>query len=324
MKKSKILYSIFMLLILFSCKNDNEQSIQLQVAINPLSYTDVVFISVKDTVLVSTYSGRISKRIKEQENEEVLVQLNDEIYSLQYSSQQNSIIASTLKSGLLFIDVSTGKIKKQLKIKKGAWINSIFLSNDENYLFGFDIKGNNHIWDLNDNFKKLNFTNELPKSYIRYIDELGIMYYQTKGKYVKWNPNDKKIEKEFKINGKLVDIGDNGDLLLLNFNEFQKFSSRTDSVVFKRKHPYYIYKYQNGDTVHDPYQLKLTDALFSRDNIFTSSLDQSIRVWNKIDGTLVDEWYLHNATISALDISQNQEQMVSVDLKGVIKFWDLK
>jgi len=323
MKNSRKLLSILVLFIMLGCEKNNK-NIQQLVAINPLSYTDVAFSSIKDTVFVSTYSGRISKRIKEQDKEELLIQLKDEVYSLQYSDKQNLVIASTLKSGILFIDVHTGEIKKNLQIKKDTWLNSIFLSKDDNYLIGFDTKGNNHIWDLNNDYKKLDFKKELPNSFIRYVDKLGAFYYQTQGKYIKWNPTDKRIEKEYKISGKLVDINDNGDFLLLNFNEFRMFNSKADSLEFKNKHPYYIYKYSNGDTVHDPYQLKLTAARFTMDKIYTSSLDQSIRVWNKIDGTLIDEWYLHNATISDIDISKNQKQLVSVDLKGEIRFWDLK
>lgn len=324
MKNSRILLSILALFIMLSCEKNNQKSNQQLVAINPLSYTDVAFSSIKDTVFVATYSGRISKRIKEQDKEELLIQLNDEVYSLQYSDKQNIIIASTLKSGILFIDAFTGKIKKSLQIKKDAWLNSIFLSIDENYLIGFDTKGNNHIWDLSNDYKKLDFSKELPNSFIRYVDKSGAFYYQTQGKYIKWNPIKKKIEEEYKINGKLVDVSNNGDLLLLNFNEFGMYNSKADSLVFKNKHPYYIYKFSNGDTVHDPYQLKLTAARFTMDKIYTSSLDQSIRVWDKIDGSLIDEWYLHNATISDIDIAKNQKQMVSVDLKGEIKFWDLK
>lgn len=321
--KNKTYYcGLLILSILLSCSKIDKKVNQQLIAINPISYTDVTYCSKKDTVLVSTYSGRISKRIKGHSREELVIKLRDEIYSIQYLKKQNMIIASTLNSGILFIDISTGKIKKELKIEKNAWINSIFLSYDETYLIGFDVKGNNHIWNLSKGYEKLKLTKELSNSYIRFADKSGFLYFQTQDKYIKWDPIVKKIENEFKISGRLVDVNENGDLLSLNFNEFEAFSSKADSVLFKKKHPYYIYKLQNGDTVHDPYQLKLTDARFGMEKIYTSGLDQSIRVWSKINGKLLDEWYEHNATISALDITQ--EQMVSVDLKGGIKFWNLK
>ena len=251
MKNSSILYLIFILFILSSC--NNRDSSQQLIAINSLSYTSVVYNSIKDTVLVSTYSGRIAKRIRNKNKEEVLIQLDDEVYCLQYSYGRKVVMASTLKSGIIFIDVFTGKIKKQLEVKNGAWINSILLSKDENYLIGVDVKGNNHIWDLNNNYKKLDSTKGFQSGYIRYIDNSGVFYYQVKDKYLKWNHIDKKIEKEYEINGRLVDINLNDDLLFLNFNEFEKFSNRADSIVFRRKHPYYIYKEKNGDTVHRNY-----------------------------------------------------------------------
>lgn len=324
MKNNVLLYTIVLSLSFLSCKKNIEQTKQGFTAINPLAYTDVVYNSVKDTVIVSTYSGRIAKRIKQQNNEEVIIQLNDEVYSLQYAYKEGLVIASTLKSGILFIDITTGKISKQINIGNGAWINSIILSSDERYLAGMDVKGNNHIWDLHNEYQPLDFSEELSKCYIRYIDESGLLFYQTKGRYIKWNPREKSVESELKVHGKLVDIDENGNLLLLNFNEFSYHNANLDSTIFKRKHPYYIYKYSNGDTTHDPFHLKLTSGVFTRDRIYTSSLDQSIRVWNKIDGSLVDEWYLHHATISEMDIARNQKQLVSVDLKGGIEFWDLK
>ncbi|PQJ79873.1 hypothetical protein [Polaribacter porphyrae] len=324
MKKNRItLLFVILFVVLLGCNDNHNLSDQNLTGINTLSYTDVVFYSEKDTVLVSTYSGRISKRIKNQDDEKLVIQLNDEVYSLQFLKSKNAVIASTLNSGVLIIDVSSGLISKQLKTNKNAWINSIKLSNDDSYLLGFDTKGNNYIWDLNNGYQKLDLTKALAKSYIRHSDKFGALYFQKSNKYVKWNINNRKIEKEYSVDGKLTDIDDNGDLLLLNFNEFQIFGLESDSIIYKRKHPYYIYKFQNGDTLHDPYHLKLTDALFGKSKIYTSSLDQSIRVWNKTDGRLIDEWYTHNGTISALDIADNQKQMVSVDLKGKIKFWNL-
>lgn len=58
--------------------------------------------------------------------------------------------------------------------------------------------------------------------------------------------------------------------------------------------------------------------------IFTSSIDKSIRKWNIDNGELIDDLLGHKATISSLSLSNYETQLVSVDLKGGVKFWDLE
>src|SRR5258708_4249151 len=53
--------------------------------INPISYTDVIYTGIKDTVLVSTYSGRISRIINSDLKEKVITKIDDEIYALAYN-----------------------------------------------------------------------------------------------------------------------------------------------------------------------------------------------------------------------------------------------
>ncbi|NAS30738.1 hypothetical protein GTQ40_07125 [Flavobacteriaceae bacterium R38] len=321
----KLMTSI-VVFITIGCQKKTNNNNQFT-AINPLSYTSVVFNATSDTVLVSTYSGRISQVIKNRDQEELIINLNDEIYGLEYAKKQHVVMATTLKSGVIVIDLKTRKIKKELNVKNDAWINSVHLSENEEYLTGLDIKGNSYIWDINNDYELLDFSEELPKNYIRLADNNGNLYYQNHlGKYIQWDPKKKKIIKELMVNGRLVDLDDKGNLAFLNFNEFGIYNTKVNNTAilkFKEKHPYTIYIYPNGDTVHNSHHLKLTDLRFSDNKVFTAGLDKTIRIWDKQNGNLVDEWYSHNATISDLDISSNKKQLVSVDLKGGIKFWEL-
>ncbi|NVK52853.1 MAG: hypothetical protein HWD85_07945 [Flavobacteriaceae bacterium] len=326
MKNNLLLITIGVVISFFSCSNKTESKEQKLVAINPLAYTNVVYSSQRDTVIVATYSGRISKRIKNHTKEELITNVNDEVYSLQYSKSKKLIFASTLNSGILLIDYVNGEILKTLEVDKGAWLNTIHLSTDENYLVGFDTKGNNYAWDLNNNYKLIDISNELPKAYVRYVDSQGNFYFQQHRKYIKWNQEQGKIVKELNITGRLVDIDKENNLLFLGFNQFKKYNSDVDSIFLEKKHPYYLYRYgkKATDTSRIKMSLKLTDACWSEDKIFTTGIDKSIRVWNKKSGELLNEWNnTHNATISSIDLSKDNNQLVSVDLKGGIHFWSI-
>ena len=76
MKKIKIniVYQIFLFVLLNSVAYGQIESIFISkmTAINPTSYTDVIFTGIKDTVLVSTYSGRISEYARQTKKEKII------------------------------------------------------------------------------------------------------------------------------------------------------------------------------------------------------------------------------------------------------------
>ena len=72
-----------------------------------------------------------------------------------------------------------------------------------------------------------------------------------------------------------------------------------------------------------PFSMKLTEGKLADTRIFTAGIDRSIRVWSVVDAELIDSWTGHQATISDLKVNHDQSQLVSVDLKGNIKFWKL-
>jgi len=204
------------------------------------------------------------------------------------------------------------------------WCISIFLSDSENYLMGIDVSGKNYIWDISKDYQLIEYPRSFPKSYVRVIDNSGIIYLSGEGKVVLWNPEKDLIEKELSVAGVLVDVDNSGDLLLLSHNEFTKYNAKNNSIEFKRKHPNWPYVLASGDTAYIPPQMKLTAARFANNKIYTAGIDRSIRVWDKQEGKLLDDWLGHKATINSIDISDDSKQLVSVDLKGGIKFWDIK
>jgi WD40 repeat protein len=90
-----------------------------------------------------------------------------------------------------------------------------------------------------------------------------------------------------------------------------------------KTHPNWPYILNSGDTFYIPPKMDLTKARFAGDKIYTAGIDRSIRVWDKHTGDLLYEILGHKATISGMDISSESDQMVTVDLKGGIKFSEI-
>jgi WD40 repeat protein len=84
------------------------------------------------------------------------------------------------------------------------------------------------------------------------------------------------------------------------------------------------FEVKNGYFEDTHFQMALTSAKFAKDNIYTSSIDRSIRIWNRKTGQLIDSLTGHKGTVNKIKVSEDENQLVSIDLKGGIKFWDVK
>lgn len=97
-----------------------------------------------------------------------------------------------------------------------------------------------------------------------------------------------------------------------------------DSVFYQNKHPDWpIYVADKDTTVNVPLNLEIISGIMTADNIYTLGLDKSLRKWEKQSGELIETYSLHRGTPSAMDISKDESQLVTVDLLGKIHFWNL-
>lgn len=224
----------------------------------------------------------------------------------------------------MVVDIDSKDVIKKLPIHNNAWIVNLEISDNNRYLSGIDVKHKNHIWDVEENYKIIDVSKDLPNNFIRFIDAQGIAYFQTSGRYNLWDIQSEKIINEIPIYGKFADIDNFGNIVSVYENQFFFYDSQKGQVSFSKKHPYLIFEEENGDTIHDPYQLKLLNSKIINNKIYTVGLDKSIRVWNKANGELLDEWVANKATISGFDISADRNQLVTVDLKENVVFKDLK
>ncbi|SDF52523.1 WD40 repeat domain-containing protein [Cellulophaga baltica] len=319
----RIIFLVVLQAILSSC----EQKITIKEAafttINPLSYTDVTYTSSRDTVLVSTFNGRIAERINGQEKEKLWLNLADEIYSITYDSNSHILYASTLNSGVAVIDVKKKRVIHYLNLE-GSWIPNLKLSLDGKLLVGRSSDRKNHIWDLKNHYKPIALPDSLSNYSVTEISKSGSILLKGNGSYIFWNPLKLAIEREVKVKGNLAAMDASNNMLLFNDTHFQYYNAITDSLSPKKQHqdwPYYI-KEQN-EIIRIPLQLGLTVGQLSEHYIFTAGIDRSIRKWHKLNGEHIEDILKHKATVSAMAISPNASQLVSVDLKGGIVFYEM-
>jgi WD40 repeat protein len=324
MKNSKFLFVCIALFAILSCKSQNIFIPKLT-NINPVSYTDVTYAGIKDTAFVSTFSGRISKRINGNPKEIVIAKIEDEVYSLAYHPKRKEIAAATLESGILLINEKNGKVIKSLPLKT-TWSISVFFSDNFNYLITQDQKRNQYIWDVTKNYQEFIFPTNFPKGTIVKVDGQNVATIISSNKVIYWDMNNSTIQKEIPVDlRKFTDMDKEGNFLFLNYNECTKYNSNTGKVEFQVKHPNWITHdiEDNSKVYEDSYSMNLSTARFAKNKIFTASIDRSIRVWNKETGELLKTLTDHKATVNKLKVSKDEKQLVSVDLKGGIHFWNI-
>lgn len=310
-------------------------------AINPTSYTDVVFMGIKDTAIVSTFSGRVSLRINGTSKETTIANLDDEVYSLAYNPIKKEIAASTFEEGIKIIKQKSGNIIKILNLKT-TWANNIFYSDNYHYLIAHDQKGNRYIWDATKDYQEIIISSEAPMGRIVKMDTNNDLTILTSKKMIVWNFSSETIEKETDVEiVKFGDMDNLGNILSIDFNECSKYNIFSKKNDFVLKHPNwlrYLKDYPNyenmvknspqeftkdGFLIMEDYSMQLTMVKFAKNKIYTASIDRSIRIWDKESGNMIDTLTGHKATVNKIKVNKSETQIVSVDLKGGIKFWNI-
>lgn len=65
-------------------------------------------------------------------------------------------------------------------------------------------------------------------------------------------------------------------------------------------------------------------GIIQKDKLFTAGDDRNIYIWNRGKGELLKKLEGHQAGVSSLNINEETSLLISGDLDGVTKFWDLK
>ncbi len=321
--KNKLFGFLFLCSFLFSCKTSNI-FVPKFTGNNPVSITDVAYAGIKDTVLVSTYSGRITRIINGNAAGKIIAETGDEIYSIKYYRAKKQIAAATLGNGIEIINEKTGKVVKKLSMT--SWAVNVFFSDDYKYLFANDQTKKSYIWDVDKGYVPIDIPENFPAGIIQNINADHIAQIFFAGSISFWDLKNNALVKKIPVQiGRLADIDGKGNYLSIDFNECSKYNSISDKAEFKVRHPNWpLQSTENEAEVFEiPYQMQLTVAKFAGNKIYTAGIDRSIRVWNRETGSYIKTLTGHTGTINKILISVDERQMVSADLKGGVKFWSV-
>ena len=322
MKLYKTSTLLFLLMILWGCQQEISVKKNSFTAINPVSYTDVIYKTNRDTVFVSTFDGKIYEVIKRNTKQQT-ASVNDEIYAIAYNAEKANLYAATLNSGIVVINTKDGSIIKRLPLKE-TWAIKLFFNPVNGILATYDFKGNHYVWNTNEDFKSIKTPDILKQIYPKYIKDNGDIYFEGRGKVLVWNYKTNCIKKKSKISGQLIDVDRNENYLLLSGKQFSFYNPKADSTVFTKKHPNWPIYLANKDSILNvPLNLEITLGLMTTTAIYTSGLDKSLRKWDKSNGELLETYSHYRNTPSAMAIAEDESQLVVVNLGGQVKFQEL-
>lgn len=323
MKLYKTSTLLFLLMILWGCQQEISVKKNSFTAINPVSYTDVIYKTNRDTVFVSTFDGKIYEVIKRNTKKQQTASVNDEIYAIAYNAEKANLYAATLNSGIVVINTKDGSIIKRLPLKE-TWAIKLFFNPVNGILATYDFKGNHYVWNTNEDFKSIKTPDILKQIYPKYIKDNGDIYFEGRGKVLVWNYKTNSIKKKSKISGQLIDVDRNENYLLLSGKQFSFYNPKSDSTVFTKKHPNWPIYLANKDSILNvPLNLEITLGLMTTTAIYTSGLDKSLRKWDKSNGELLETYSHYRNTPSAMAIAEDESQLVVVNLGGQVKFQEL-
>lgn len=338
--KNKLL--IFLSFLFISCTSSKINNIFVPkfTGINPVSYTDVTYLNSNDTVIVSAMNGRIAYRYNDNLDEKLITKINDEVYVVAYNKQLNHIAISTLNSGVIVVNLENNKIIYKLPLNN-TWTLNLKYSSEGNYLFANDQEGNRFIWQTKNKYEKLTINETFPKGHI-YSIQNDILLFVTKDKLNFWSWSQNKIINEVQTKfDKLKDIDSDSNILSLNHNKCNLNKPNENKPSINISHSGW-YRSLDGlsnaeikqvkeaglpileNHFSDPnYEMFLTDAKMTNDKIITSSIDRSVRIWDKKSGELIKVILGHKGTVNKIKVSPQANQVVTIDLKGGIKFTDI-
>lgn len=312
----------------FGIQKNNAQNIYVSklTGNNTVSLTDVVYVGKKDTVVVSKYNGQINLVQNGKKNVKELVNLKDEVYALAYNSKSKELVASTLENGVFIIDFPSGKIKQKLLIKN-SWTNTLDFSSDFKYLIGQTQNKQTVLWEVGKNYKNVELDSKFPSGRTIDIKDNIASVFGIK-KMIKWdiNANSEMENREVEVSF-FSDIDKQNNIASFYLNEFIIYDYNKKKSIFKLRHP--DFKYSNNGTgkneeFTDEISLGISSVKFCKDFILSSGADNSFRVWNKNTGNLLKTFWEHKGTVNKITCSADQNQVVTIDLKGGIYFREVK
>jgi WD40 repeat protein len=200
-------------------------------------------------------------------------------------------------------------------------------SGNYKWLAAVDQDAKAHVWEVQNEYKETVLPGSFPKGTIISIDSNNIAVIASFQKVSFWDLSRQELRRVWDVApGKVADNDAQGNILILDFNQCTRYNALQKSADFVLQHPEWPLPDvdDSSKVYHIPYHMQLTAARFAGAHIYSAGIDRTICVWDLSTGKLERTLTGHKGTISKLKVSGGGKQVVSVDLKGGIRFWEVE
>ena len=315
---------LLILSVLFFCAcSTSQEETKFIVPENSYSIQDVVYTGEKDSVLYAKQNGQIFHLVKDQEPS-LVFDLNEEVHFLAYNEADKKIYVSTYQSGIAVIDERTKKLSRRLPVSE--WSHSILYHEKTGTLFNVGTDLEIAFWNVKKGYEneKLNISQQM----VTAGDFQGgrVVFAGLRGNVILYNPETKEVVDKGRVQVGVNDesaVHDGKMMWSRNTSKAYLIDIGSMQVVGEVQHPNWPIKTDDTSYVEVPVSLDITGVALSEDRAYTASSDRSIRVWSLPDLELLETLKGHHGIISTIKLNRRHDQLVSVSLRGEIKFWDL-
>lgn len=300
-------------------------------AINPVTYTDVVFTSSgSNEVITAKLNGHIYTEDTKTKKRKLLAAVKDEVYDIEYSKKNGEIYLATYQSGILVLDAQTGKTKKRLPMQK--WSNTVSISQDGTKLAAASIGDDIttpivYVWDLQKNYQVDTLKRWKRLAGVKFSDNNQQLLVFNTGISL-FDVRERKIAKHIPVGkGRINDLQlNNGTAAVVTIDGHGIIVNlETGALQHHIMHPDALMKFPSTGKYQDiPVKgAALTKCIINQLYLYTAGIDRTIRKWDIKNGQLLQSYKLHDATVSGIAIAEDGKKMASVSLSGELLFWDI-
>jgi WD40 repeat protein len=292
-----------------------------------LSYINSLLVTADDNLLIAVSNGnKITLWDLKQKKLIKTIELEESINCLDFSEDNNTIIASVWDGTIKFIDLSTGQIIKEI-VEKSQYVRIGRLSPEQDLLLSFagdDGDGEFYIRDVSSGDVKQRFYDE---------GEIKDLIFSNDGNYVVSASDDPTIKVWDIKTGKIVQAFERAEGNLRSIcisNDGKKVLSSIGNNIVD------VWELPDGSLKN---QLKghnsnIRDIKVSSDKVITLSFDSEIRIWDLESGMCLKSYKnLYQTTnnnsprtifnrIFSLAFSEDSKYFATGTESGIVTLWE--
>lgn len=279
-----------------------------------IKYERQIELNSEGSRLFKGKTGKKAKCIDVKTGKTILEFIGHEksVLSLALSANENKLLTGGGDGVAILWNSNSGKKIKTFKGHSEP-VFDVGFSNDQTKIVTASWDGYVIVWDINSG-------NSLSKIYLGNVSANRVMF-SPNDLYLIVSKRNKKLEM-YEIDTQesvrtLFGHVDNITSLDFELKSSLFLSSGLDGNVA-------VWDYHTGLLKNKlKHSRPIHSAMFHKDQIITAGEDRVIRFWDKNTGTFIYELKGHQAEIVSLNTTSDGSMLVSGDLDGVIKFWNL-